>query len=497
MNAASPRLHPPLTLRTKLAFGVGSFAEAIGLFSITSYAMLYYNQVLGLRADLAGLALSASLLLDGPCDLLMGSISDRTRSRLGRRHPYMYAAPLPIALALFAVFNPPHGLGGLSLFLWFLVSVVLLRQFMNIFHTPHSALGGELSQDYTERTKVMAYASFATSLGATAQAWIALSFFFKATPAYPQGLLNPAPYAGYALTMASLVFVCLYVSSWFTRDVIPRLPTPPADQARFSAREFLRDVGKAFANRNYSLLIFGYFCLTMTNGLRQGLQLYTGTFFWGLSSEQLRWIFLASAIGAIPAFLITAWLHRRFDKKRTIIAASIVQAISPAAPIWLGLAGVLGPHTPGLLPLLVGFSALGWVGYGVLTIGVLSAMADVADENELRYGVRQEGVMYAMRNLFGKVDQAVGAGLSGLILTLIAFPIHARFGHVPHEAVTKIALSDGVLATLPGLVAIVPYVFYSISFASNSRTKALLAERRGPTATATGLRVTTDEAAVL
>ena len=97
--AAEPQ---PLRLRTKLFFGIGSAAETIALFSLGSYALLYYNQVLGLPGWLGGLAISLSFVVDGFADPVIGSISDRTRSRFGRRHPFMYAAPMPIAGSAFS-----------------------------------------------------------------------------------------------------------------------------------------------------------------------------------------------------------------------------------------------------------------------------------------------------------------------------------------------------------------------------------------------------------
>jgi Na+/melibiose symporter-like transporter len=126
---------PPLRLRTKLFFGIGSAAETIALFSLGSYALLYYNQVLGLPGWLGGLAISLSFVLDGFADPVIGSISDRTRSRFGRRHPFMYAAPIPIALFFPAIFNPPDGLSHALLFLWFTGSVIGLRVAMSVFHT--------------------------------------------------------------------------------------------------------------------------------------------------------------------------------------------------------------------------------------------------------------------------------------------------------------------------------------------------------------------------
>jgi GPH family glycoside/pentoside/hexuronide:cation symporter len=467
----------PLSMKTKLAFAVGTTGEAIAIFSVSSYAMLFYNQVLGLSAYLAGIAMSLSLILDGPCDLLMGSISDRTRSRFGRRHIYMYISPLPIALGLLAVFNPPRALPTTWLFVWFTASVVYLRQVMNIFHTPHFALGGELSRDYTERSKVMAYASFSQAVGAAAMGWVALSFFFRATPRYPSGLLNPGPWSAFSIAVAATVFVTLYASAWYTRDRIQLLPKAPDNLPKFGIMEFYRDVSKAFSNRNYVILIAGYFLLTMMVGLRTGISVYTNTFFWGLKSDQLRWIVFSVLLGYGLAFWITAYLHRRFDKKPTIVASAIVQAIAPSLPILLNLMGVLSARTPGLVLILVTAMTVGSVAGGVLTMSVTSAMADIVDENDLKYGLRQEGVMYAMRNLFGKVDQAVGAVLAGLVLTLIHFPTKAQVGHVAHGVVLNLALCDGLWAAIPGLLAVLPYLAFGITRRSYETTKSALAAR--------------------
>ena len=272
---------PPLRLRTKLFFGIGSAAETIALFSLGSYALLYYNQVLGLPGWLGGLALSISFVVDGFADPVIGSISDRTRSRFGRRHPFMYAAPIPIALFFLAIFNPPNGLSHTLLFLWFSGSVIGLRVAMSVFHTPHLALGGELSESYVERSKVMAWNNFSTWIGGTAISLIALTFFFKATPDYPRGLLNPEPYLPFSLLAAGATLTILFTSAWFTRDQIPRLPKPPVDQPPFSPFEFLQDIGKVLANRNYLWLLMGLFALSLMNGIRDTLGLYGATYYWG------------------------------------------------------------------------------------------------------------------------------------------------------------------------------------------------------------------------
>lgn len=473
--AASP---DRLTLKTKLSFGVGSAAEAIALHTITAYAVLFYNQVLGLPALYAGLAVSVSLVLDGIIEPAAGSMSDRTKSRFGRRHPFMYAAALPIALSFFAVFNPPKGLDQTSLFLWFLVSVSLMRWSMAFYHTPHIALGGELSSSYVERSKVMAYNSFFTWAGGALTTIIALRIFFKRTPEYPRGLLNPEAWSPYAIVMGTVAFTILLASAFLTHDRIKHLPQPAKDTPRFSLAAFFKDVLWALTNINYVWLLIGFFFLSITLGLRTVLHVYVNTFYWGLDSEELSFFVIGTFAGYATAFLFAARMHGKFDKKATMIAAAVSYGVIPMIPIAMGLMGFWSHETPGIVPILIVFSALSYGALSVLSISVMSALADVADENEAKHGVRQEGVLYSTRTLFAKVDQAVGTALAGLVLTLIAFPEKAKPGQVGPEVLHNLALWDGVIAGVPAVLAAVFYGRYRITRASYAKTREAIAARR-------------------
>ena len=467
-----------LTLKTKLSFGVGSAAEAIALHTITAYAVLFYNQVLGLPALLAGLAVSVSLVLDGIIEPAAGSISDRTRSRIGRRHPFMYAAALPIALAFLAVFNPPKGLDQTALFMWFLVSVSLLRWSMAFYHTPHIALGGELSSNYVERSKVMAYNSFFTWAGGALTTIIALRIFFKRTPEYPRGLLNPDAWSPYAMIMSAVAFAILLASALLTHDRIKHLPQPAKDTPAFSLLHFFKDVKWALTNINYVWLLIGFFFLSITLGLRTVLHVYVNTFYWGLDSEELSLFVIGTFAGYATAFLFAARLHGRFDKKKTMIVAAVAYGVIPAIPIGMGLMGIWDHQTPGIVAILIAFSALSYGALSVLSISVMSALADVADENEAKHGVRQEGVLYSTRTLFAKVDQAVGTALAGLVLTVIAFPEKAKPGQVGADVLHSLAFWDGIIAGVPAVLAAVFYGRYRITRASYEKTRAAIAARR-------------------
>ena len=148
-----------LRLRTKVWFGVGTIGEAAtnGIFNALTF--IYYQQILGVGAALAALAVSIAIFADAITDPLIGSISDRFRSRFGRRHPFMFAAPIPLAASIFLIFNPPEAILGTQdyLFAWLLIFTICMRTFVTFFAVPHLAMGAELSTDYIERTNVMSF----------------------------------------------------------------------------------------------------------------------------------------------------------------------------------------------------------------------------------------------------------------------------------------------------------------------------------------------------
>ena len=469
--------NPPLTRRLKAAFALGSSAESIVLTVTNGFLLLYYNQVRGVPAEWVGMALAAGLVVNALFDPLIGSWSDRTNSRWGRRHPFMFASIVPAAALFWAVFNPPAALGHLGEAVWLCVVNVLLVQAMTVFHTPHLAFGGELSDDYIERTNVMSWNMFFLWLGDTAGWLLSFAVFFRAARGQPNGALDPSRWPSFTVTIALVVLLCLAISSWFTRSRIPYLPVRAPSTPAFGGREFMRDLGRALSNRSYVVLLVGFFFLSLMSGVRNGLWIYTATFFWRLTNDQISFFVVGSLAGYVFGAVAVSELHRRFDKRWTGMVALLVYCIGPAIPLALGWLGIMDAQTSHLVPILIGFSVLQHAPYSIMTTTIYSALADIADENELRYGIRQEGVLYSTRTLFAKVDQAIGTALAGWVLTLVAFPAGAIPGRVPGTVLDGLAAAF-VLSTVPGLCAVFFYGMLRVSRESHASTQAALAERR-------------------
>ena len=152
--------------------------------------LIFYNQLLGLPAQLVGLAIMIALIIDGFVDPLIGHISDRFRSRLGRRHPFMYASALPCALAYYFLWNPPAGLASGTLFWYLLATAITVRMLIALYEVPSAALLAELTEDYDLRTSLVVYRFFFGYFGAVLMGVIALSVFLRPTAGQAVGLLN-------------------------------------------------------------------------------------------------------------------------------------------------------------------------------------------------------------------------------------------------------------------------------------------------------------------
>lgn len=470
-----------LKMRTKLAFGIGSTAETLSLYSYSALVILYYNQILGLEVWMAGLAPTIAIFVDAISDPFMGSFSDRFRSkRWGRRHPFMFIAPIPISVAFWCIYNPPSGMSENGLFAWLTCWAIALRTFMTIYHVPHLAMGGELSRDYTERSKVMSYNNFFGWLGGGAMFKLNTMIFFASGATYANGLLNPDAYPLFSASMAIVVVFVLFCSAWFTRDRIPYLPQPPDELPKFRLRDFVADLVTAFSNRNYLFLMIAYFCLSLMLGIRGGLGTYMSIYYWELASEQIgTLVFASSLIGYVIGFAFAARLHGRFDKRATIVITAIALSVFPAMSVTLRIFGWFPENgTYFLLLALIFFAALGAMAGSILNISVMSALADIADEIELKHGLRQEGILYAARTFFAKLDSSIGHGIATLALWAIEFPKNATPGQVDEEIIWWLGFIEGPTTIAAGLIAAGFYAQYRINKGSYEATKVALAKQR-------------------
>ncbi|MFK7898989.1 MAG: MFS transporter [Myxococcota bacterium] len=471
---SAPISDSELPTRTRFAYGIGATAESAITMAFNSFNFLFYNNVLELSGTLCGLAVTIALVFDAISDPLVGSISDRWRSRLGRRHPFLYAAPIPMAIFFFAIYAPPGGLGEISLFLWFTTFTILLRTAQTLYQVPHLALGAEMTSDYRERTVLMSYNVVFGLVGTFAVFFLGWSYF----GVIEGGVNNRQGYLTIAAAISVFAIVVVFASAFFTRDQIPKLSQPPADLPAFSFSALFREIRGCLENDNYRMLVYGIFFLSATLGLHETLGSHLNVFFWELPPEQIRWMVAGAPVGLIAASILTPFIHTRWNKRNALIAGILGMSFAVGAPILLRLFGLLpGNGTPLIFPMLCAFKAFSYCMSAVMVISISSTLADVTDEHELLTGRRQEGVFFAARAFFGKLTTGLGHLLAGVGMDLIAFPRGAESVDIPAEVVHHFGILAGPLTLLPGLVSIAFYLRYRIDAKQHGEIRRALDER--------------------
>ncbi len=465
----------PLKVRTKFFYGVGSTAEASVGIAFNTFNFLFYNNVLGLSGTLAGLAVTIAVVFDAVSDPLIGSLSDRWRSKLGRRHPFLFVAPIPFGLCFFAIYSPPEFLDGLSLFLWFTFFTISLRIAQTFYHVPHLALGAELSDDYRERSVIMAYNSILGMVGG------ATTFFLTWTwlGAAEGGTSARENFMPIGLVIGVAAMVIVWMSAYFTRDQIPRLKQIADVLPPFSARQLTAVVLHVFRNRNYIWLLLGMLSLAATNGVRETIGAYVNLFFWELEPNQLRFFGLTTPIAFVVAFIVTPRLHSRFDKRRTMLGAIVVYVTATTLPICLRILDLLPPNDhPMIFPMLAAFVATYYGAGAILTISVLSSLADVADDHELTTGRRQEGIFYSARSFVSKMTSGLGLFIGGIAIDVIGWPTGVAQGdYVDPGIIFNLGLIDGPISAIPALFAIYFYGRFNLTKERHAEIQRELAAR--------------------
>ena len=470
--------------RTKFYFGAGAGGEAASMWIFNALGMIFYQQILGLPAGLAGTALAIAIFADAITDPLIGAISDRFRSKWGRRHPFLLIAPIPLAMCIFLIFHPPAFVleSHTLLFIWLCVFTILQRTFQTFYVVPHLAMGAELSTDYLERTRIMAFNNLFTLYGGTLMHVVAWFVVFGFIFVDQGGQLYRPAYTWTALTACVIVLVSIFACAFGTKDQIPLLKRNQIDDDRnVSLGAFYSDIWVVMQNRNYLYLLLGLFFLSLTIGTHETLAIYMGTFFWELTPQQIGFLILNNILGVHVGFFLAARLHHRFDKRWTIALSAIGLSVFWSMTVNLALLGLAPANSSwALVAFIIFFGTFSSFFGAVLNISVMSALADIADEHELKTGLRLEGIFYSARAFFAKAMNAIGHVVAGLALQYyVMLPPNSVPGDVAPDIIFRLGIVDGPFAMIGGIIAGVVYLGYRIDKSVHEQTREALAARSG------------------
>ena len=478
-GAAAARSVPadrPLDLPTKLFYGLGSVAFGVKDNGFSYLLLFFYSQVIGLPSTLVGLALLIALLFDACIDPLIGQVSDNTRTPWGRRHPFMYVAALPVAISYAAIWNPPHWDHG-ALFIYLVVSAIVIRTFTSFYEVPSSALAAEFSSSYDERSTLLSYRYFFAWVGGLAVQVAAFAVLLTPDRTHRVGQLNPVGYGHYGILAAMVMFCAILISTAGTHSRIPTLMAPPPKRKLRLART-LAEMAATLSNRSYLFLMVSGLVTAMAAGLGASLNNYFNTYFWGFTAHQISFLTGAVFLSAIAALNLAPNLSRRFGKRTTAMALIVLSLSLSIGPLLLRVAGLMPPnHSPALLPIIICTSVV-QVTFSITSATMVASMiADVVEASELKTGRRSEGLLFAASAFVSK--SVSGFGILGASAVIGA--IHLKAGSdpasVPPQVMRHLAMIYA--PTVAGLYAIALLAMsgYRITRATHAETLRQLAAK--------------------
>ncbi|ACB77494.1 MFS transporter [Opitutus terrae] len=394
-------------VQQKIAYGLGAIVTIVAVNSVVQLTSLVYVVGLGISAIWIGYAQAFPRLWDALVDPFLGNLSDNSRSRFGRRIPFLVVGGVLIGVAFWLLWTVPRDWSKPAMFTYFVVASLFFYTVVPIYAIPHGALGMEMTDDYHEKTSIFAYASFIGNVGAIALPWI---YFLANRPVFGGDTVNGIKWVcmGMSVILTIAAMVCAFVCK-------ERKFQQASTQQRVPIIESFKTT---YRNGTFVRLVTAFVLLIVAFQLVMGFNNYITIFYlYGGNTDAASRLMahngtLWAAIGIAGVFPMT-WIAKRFGKRHAVLFA---------------LALIIGGNLVKIVCYNRDYPYLTMIPTMCLSLGMVIAfslvnamIADICDEDELASGLRREGIYFAVYNWWWKVAVSIATVLSGYLQRLTGF----------------------------------------------------------------------------
>ena len=420
------------------AFGAPAVGAGYMYLLLALYVMKFSTDVLLIAPAIMGLIFSVSRIWDAISDPLVGYLSDRTTTSLGRRRTWILFSFVPIAIGFYAVFAPPFSLSGDALSWWMAASIIGFYSAMTIFFVPHMALGAELSNDYHERSRLFGLRHAFYTVGSILSLGTMMLLLNEEFREGGDVRAMAEEYALYAIIAMSVLVLYAVVNLRERPEFQGRLNSSPTSA--------FRDV---WQNPHARLLVIVTFIENVGSSAIAVLTLYVTQYVVGapLSAPFIILAYMLPSTASVPMWLP---LSRRFGKIKVWIVGMALYGLSFGGMFFLPFLDTVDARLT-LIIVMAAFAGLA-AGCGG-TIGP-SVQGDVIDYDEYKTGERKEGSYFAVWNFTYK-------SALGFMLLLTGFVLEAS-GFLPNQPQTMAVQIS--MVTLYGALPLLCYVIGAVLF---------------------------------
>lgn len=460
-----------LSIFTKIFYLFGDIGISMCLSAVAFFILFFYADVARVSPGLVGTALLLGKLWDAVNDPLFGWISDRTKSRYGRRKPYLFFGAIPLAIAFALLWAIPVGLTpeviatgkgvdtismvktGAMTILWIVGTFILYFTFITVTSVSYYAMTPELTRDYDERTSLITFRMIGGTIGYMAGA---------ALPPIIAGLFmtERIGWEVMGLSFGGFTALCLYISAFGVKQR-KELEGPPSEIPA------MKSILICFKNRPFNYLLIQSIATGFSFILVMSYMAFFMTYQMDMKAEiPLVMTLLLVTIGVFLFFW--KWLTDKWGAKGPTYALGLFIAFSAIASTFFL------PQGPGYWIYPIIFVA----GFGFSAQWVLpwSILPDVVEHDELMTGERREGIYYGMKGLISKIADALGLFVGGWVLEIVGYAPDAI--QTP-KALLGIRLFFGPIPALITILSLPLLIWFPITRKSHHETLAKLREMKG------------------
>ncbi len=448
-------------MKDKLGYMFGDFGNDFTFILSSSFMLKFYTDVMGIEAAVVGLLMMAARFVDAVTDVTMGQIVDRSKpTNAGKFKPWIKRMCGPVAISSFLIYQ--SGLAGLPYgvkVVWMTVTYILWG---SIFYTSINIPYGSMASAVSPEPKDRADLSTWRTIGAT----LAGLVIGVGTPIFAYETVNGnTVLSGPRMTIIAggfsvLAIVCYLLCFQLVRERVE----VPANNKKLDISQLFKSL---VTNRPLLGIIAAAIALLLATLTMQGMSGYVFPNYYGNAAAQSA----SSFTGSLAVLLICAPLAAKLSEKYGKKELSVISCLAAAAVYLVCL--IVHPQNAFVY---VAFFTLAYVGFGFFNTVIWAMITDVIDDAEVKSGVREDGTIYSVYSFARKLGQALSAGMTGALLSLIGYTNVTAFEPEVTERIFKLSCIAPLVGF--GLVALFLIVLYPLDKKRVERNVAELARRR-------------------
>lgn len=461
-----------LNLSTKLAYGAGDLGTAITANISIFYLSPFLTDVAGLNPGLAGLTQLVGKVWDAVNDPVVGVLSDRTRSRWGRRYPWIVFGAIPFGIFFFLQwivprFSANQAANQWGMFWYYTIISILFNSFYTIVNLPYTALTPELTEDYDERTKLNSV-RFIFSIGGSI---VSVILFGIIQSKFPN---NPGQqYLVMGIVLAILSVFPFYWCVWGTKARVARVAARHPETEQPVSLPVLQQLRIVLNNRPFLFVVGIYLCSWLSVQLTAAIIPYFVRYRMRLSDPSaVVFVILAVQVTAIVMLPVWSRLSERVGKRGVYFMGM---------SLWIIAQGGLFFLQPGQVGLMYVIAVMAGFGVSIAYLVPWSMLPDVIELDEFRTGQRREGIFYSFITFVQKV--CVGIAIAVVLQSLewaeyVQPTPEVSLPAQPDAVITAIRVSIGPLPTVALIIGLILVYYYPLTREKHTEILLKLRERK-------------------